>query len=487
MLEFPHYIDGEPVWSVSERTFTTTNPADGTDLATVAFGEAADVERAVDAAWNCYHEGAWRYLRPAVRARTLRRLASLIRDNATGLAELESADSGKPLRFASGDIEGTAELLDYFSTVPENVQGKVYADAVGYFSHSRREPYGVVAAIAPWNFPFMNAVWKTCAALAVGNSVILKMAEQTPVSTSSLAALALEAGVPAGAFNVVHGDGPTTGAALVSHPRVPKITFTGSTEVGREILRASADAIKSVHLELGGKTANIVLADAVMDEAVEGSLFTGFFNTGQICTAGTRLLVHDAIADEVLDRLLGRIQSLTVGDPRAETTDIGPVITEAQRARIEGYVAEGVDAGASIATGGGRPSGLDKSGYFLEPTVLTDVRPDMRIAQEEIFGPVVTVTRFADLDEAIEIANAVDYGLAATVWTTSLPAAMELTDRLDAGIVWTNCPNHLVWNAPYEGHKRSGLGEDLGLEVINTFTELKVSYMRYAGDPVRWS
>lgn len=486
MYECPHFIDGRPTWSLSGDTFTSTNPASGEQLATVALGGQDDVEAAVTAAWRCYDEGSWRHLAPPRRADMLRALADALRRNSVRIAEAESADTGKPIRFAAGDVASAAELLDYFSTLPQNVRGAVYADEPGYFAHSRREPYGVVGAVAPWNFPLVNAVWKTGAALAVGNSVVLKMAEQTPISSSLLAELTAAVGFPAGAFNVVHGDGPQTGAALVAHPRVPKITFTGSTSVGQSILRAGADMIKSVHLELGGKTANIVFADAHLDEAVDGSLFTGFFNSGQICTAGTRVLVEDSIADEFVNRLVERVSALKVGDPAAADTDIGPLISDEQRAQVEYSIGEGIESGAAVAIGGGRPPGVDDRGHYVQPTVLTGVRIDARVAQEEIFGPVVTVTRFSDLDDAIAKANAVRYGLAATVWTQSLARAMDTTDRLQAGIVWTNCPHHLVWNAPYEGHKVSGLGEDLGLEAINTFTQLKVSYMRHGGRPLQW-
>jgi acyl-CoA reductase-like NAD-dependent aldehyde dehydrogenase len=362
----------------------------------------------------------------------------------------------------------------------------VYADDVGYFTHSRHEPYGVVGAIAPWNFPFLNAVWKTGPPLSVGNSVILKMAEQTPLTTSLYGDLCLEAGIPPGVVNVVHGDGPTTGASLVAHPRVPKITFTGSTEVGAEILRRSAPHIKSCHLELGGKTANIVFSDADLGQALTGSLFTSFFNSGQICTSGSRLLVHDKIASEFVDNLRSRADALRVGDPLSPDTDLGPLISATQLARVEGYVRAGVEGGAQLITGGVRPESVPRGGYFYEPSIFTNVEPGMAIAQEEIFGPVLSVMTFADEDEATSLANDVCYGLAASVWTNKLDRALRMIDQLDSGIVWTNCPHHLVWNAPYEGRKRSGLGEDLGLEAMRTFTQLKVSYINTAAPQPSW-
>ena len=481
-----HVIDGEAVASLSGRTFETINPATGKRLAKAAFGEPEDVERAVDAASAAYDDGRWRNLPPAERARRLRRIANGIRDNAARLAQLETADTGKPLSASMGDVEAAADLLDYASTICQNVSGKVHADECGFFTHSRREPYGVVGAIAPWNFPFLNAVWKTAAPLAVGNSIVLKMAEQTPLTTSVYAQLCIDAGIPAGVLNVVQGDGPTTGAALVRNPRVPKITFTGSTEVGAEILRATASQIKSCHLELGGKTANIVFEDADLERALTGSLFTSFFNSGQICTAGSRLLVQESIASEFVDALCGRARTLRVGDPLAEGTDLGPLISAEQLERVDGYVRSGNEAGADLVLGGGRPSEAPTGGYFYEPSVLTNVAPKMSIAREEIFGPVLAVIEFSTEAEAIMLANGVLYGLAATVWTNRLDRALRMIEALEAGIVWTNCTHHLVWNAPYEGHKISGLGEDMGLEAAETFTKLKVSYINYAAPGISW-
>ena len=486
LQEVLHLIDGRPQKSLSGRTFETVNPATGKPIADVAFGEAEDMERAVASAWAAYEAGVWRDVSPGERANRLRRLAELVGERVEEIAELETRDSGKPLTAARGDVEATVGLLEYVSTLPQNVRGAVHADDAGYFTHSRREPYGVVGAIAPWNFPFMNAVWKTGPPLSVGNSVVLKMAEQTPLSTALYGELALEAGIPAGVLNIVHGDGPTTGAALAGHPRVPKITFTGSTEVGTQILHAAAPYIKSCHLELGGKTANIVFDDADLDQALAGSLFTSFFNSGQICTSGSRLLVHEAIAPDFLERLTQRATGLRVGDPLADTTDLGPLVSDDQLARVEGYVRSGVESGAALVTGGHRPEHTPADGYFYSPSIFTDVAPDMVIAQEEIFGPVLSVMTFSDEAGLTALANGVGYGLAATVWTNRLDRALRMIDELDAGIVWTNCAHHLTWNAPYEGHKLSGLGEDLGLEAIATFTKLKVSYVNISGSRLEW-
>lgn len=482
-----HIIDGQEVPSASGRTFESINPATGVAWATVAFGEAEDVNRAVASAWRAYESGVWSQMPADERGQRMRRVASLIEARADELAILESMDNGKPLSAAKGDILGAASLFEYFSQLPEHVFGKTYPDNQGYFTYSRREPYGVVAAIAPWNFPFMLAAWKTAAPLAVGNSVIIKMAEQTPVTTTKFAQICLEAGIPAGVVNVVHGDGPTTGAALVAHPRVPKITFTGSTEVGRAILRSSADHIKSVHLELGGKSPNIVFADADLEQAMAGSLFTSFFNSGQICTTGSRMLVAEEIADEFMERFAQRASEVIVGDPMQASTQLGPLISATQLQRVQEYIDVGKEAGAAIQLGGDQPviPGFEK-GYFVNPTIFHAVRPEMRIAQEEIFGPVLAVMTFANEEEALQLANNTIYGLAATLWTSDLARAFRMADKLDAGIIWTNCPHYLRWNVPYEGHRTSGQGEDLGLESIQTFTKLKVNYINYGGGKLDW-
>lgn len=482
-----HIIDGQEVPSLSGRTFASYNPATGEIWADVAFGGPDEVDRAVSAAAHAYASGVWAGLPPAERGRRLRRVAQVIADRADAIAEIESTDTGKPLSAATGDILGAAAAFEYFSQLPEQISGKLYATTPGYFAYSRREPYGVVGAIAPWNFPFSIATWKTAPALAAGNSVVIKMAEQSPVSTNALALACLEGGVPPGVVNVVHGDGPTTGAALAAHPGVPKITFTGSTEVGRAILRAGAEHIKSVHLELGGKTPNIVFADADIEQALAGSLFTSFFNTGQICTSGSRLLVAEERAEEFIAAFTERARAITVGDPRHDSTHMGPLISATQLERVTGYIEAGQRDGATLALGGDRPRDPGcTGGYFINPTVFRDVQPRMRIAQEEIFGPVLSILTFSNEDEAVRIANDVAYGLAATVWTQDLSRALRMAEQLQAGIIWTNCPHYLQLNVPYEGHKQSGLGEDLGLESMTTYTKLKVNYINFGGQRTHW-
>lgn len=485
-IKIGHFIDGAVVESSSGRTFQSLNPATGEVLAEVAYGEREDVDRAVASAVRAFREGVWTSLEPAERARRMRRVAQLIADSAEELALLESQDTGKPITNARRDIVGGAATMEYFSQLPEHVTGKVDASGPGKFVYSSREPYGVVGAIAPWNFPFSLAVLKTAAPLAAGNYVVLKMAEQSPVTTARFAELCFEGGIPAGVVNTVHGDG-ATGAAIVEHPDVPKITFTGSTEVGKIILRSAADRIKSVHLELGGKSPNIVLADADVEQAVDGSLFTSYYNSGQICTSGSRLLISEDRADEFLDQFRERSAGLVVGNPLNESTHIGPLISATQLKSVKSYIALGVDEGASIALGGDSPSiPGHEGGYFVNPTIFRGVKPSMRIAQEEIFGPVLSVLTFRDENEALKIANDVAYGLAATVWTNDLGRAFHFAEKLEAGIIWTNQPHQGQNNVPYEGHKISGLGEDQGMESINTFTKLKVHYIAHDGRRMHW-
>ena len=484
MDEILHVIDGEVTASADGATFAVEDPATATQYATAAFGKHADVDRAVRAAWAAFDGGEWRRKDGASRSTTLRAIAQLIRDRGDEIAEVESRDTGKPIAQARMEVVGTAGLVDYYAGVTQESLGTVYEQPAGFFAYSKREPYGVVGAIAPWNFPFQLAAWKVIPALAVGNSVVLKMAEQTPASSTLFAQLCLDAGLPPGALNVVHGDG-TTGASLVAHPDVPKLTFTGSTAVGKAILRSAADHVKSVHLELGGKTPNIVFDDAPLDAAVAGSLFTSFFNSGQICTAGSRLLVAEGIADRFLDQYLERASRIRVGDPLDEATHMGPLISATQHRTVTDYIEVGLAAGATRSLG---DQPIDTpGGYYIAPTVFEGVTADMRIAQEEIFGPVVSVIRFDDEDEAVDIANGVMYGLAATVWTSDIGRSMRMADRLDAGVIWTNCPHHLTWNVPYEGHKASGLGEDLGTEALRTFTRLKVHYVAYDVQTNGWA
>lgn len=480
-----HLIDGQQVGSLSEQTFESVEPATGTRLSEVAFGAAEDVDRAAVSAAQAFRDGRWQHLPAAERAARMRRVADLLLEHSDELAELEARDSGAPLSKTKGDVAGAAGAFTYFAQLPEHVSGRTYAADPGYLLYSQRTPYGVVAAIAPWNFPLLLAAWKTAPALAVGNSVIIKMAEQTPLSTALFGQICLEAGIPPGVVNVVHGDGAVTGAALVRHPLVRKVTFTGSTDVGRQILRDSAQDIKSVHLELGGKSPSVVFADADLDQAVAGSLFTTFFNSGQVCTSSSRILVQASIADEFRSAFVERAKNLTVGDPMDAATQLGPLVSRTQQRRVAGYINAGLQEGATVLTGASSDEPA-RPGFFVTPTVFGDVTPDMRIFREEIFGPVATIVEFADEAEAVRLANDTEYGLAATVWTQSLGRAMRMSEQLEVGIVWTNCPNYGQWNVPYEGHKLSGLGEDKGLESIATFTHLKTHQVNFGAYSSPW-
>ncbi len=377
-----HFIGGAAVASASGRTFATIDPSTGDEIAQVAFGEAEDIERAVAAGRAVFDSGAWSKASPGHRAAVLRRLADLIRDDADRIGTIESRDTGKPIGQAIAEVNLAADFFTYFAGHAELPNGRTHPADAGYFVYSIREPYGVVGAISPWNYPFLLACWKTAPALAVGNSIVLKMAEQTPLSTSELGPLTVAAGMPAGVFNIVHGDGPTTGAALVAHPQVRKLTFTGSTATGQAILRSAAEHIKSVHLELGGKTPNIIFGDADMEQAIAGSLFTAFYNTGQICTSGSRLLVQRSDADRIIEAFVERARSIKVGDPGDASSQLGPLISAEQYERVTGYIEEGRRGGARLALGGGRPQVPVAGGYYVEPTIFVDVTPDMRIAKE---------------------------------------------------------------------------------------------------------
>ncbi|HZR81248.1 MAG TPA: aldehyde dehydrogenase family protein [Candidatus Binatia bacterium] len=473
-------IDGKWVESASGKTFDTMNPATGEVLARVAEGDAEDVDRAVRAARRAFDESPWPTSAPSERARVLFRVAELIEKNADELAQLETLDNGKSIAESRNvDVPGAAATFRYFAGWADKHYGETIPSDPAFFNFTLREPIGVCGQIIPWNFPLLMASWKLAPGLACGNTLVLKPAEQTPLSALRLGELLLEAGVPAGVVNIVPGFGPTAGRAIVTHPMVDKVAFTGSTEVGKEIHRLTADGLKRVSLELGGKSPNIVFADADVEEAVKGALLGVFFNQGQVCCAGTRLFVEDKLHDEFADALASHASQMPQGHGLDPGTAVGPLVSEEQLKRVTGYLELGKKEGAKAITGGERnvASGLEK-GYFVKPTVFTGVKNDMRIAQEEIFGPVVSVIPFRDESDAVLQGNDTLYGLAAGVWTRDVSKAHRVARAIRAGTVWVNCYNVFSEAAPFGGYKGSGYGREQGRYSLELYTQVKTVWMR---------
>jgi phenylacetaldehyde dehydrogenase len=472
-------IDGERRPAQDGATFATLNPSDGTVLATVAQAGPADVDAAVRSARAAF-EGPWAAMAPGQRAAVLFRLADLIDEHAEELAQLESLDVGNPVANTTViDIPLSSDQYRYYAGWVTKIEGSTVPNMYPS-THVRleREPVGVVAAIVPWNFPLVIASWKVAPALAAGCTVVLKPAEQTPLTAVRLGELALEAGLPPGVLNVCTGDG-TTGAALVDHPDVDKIAFTGSDAVGRQIASAAGRTLKHVELELGGKSPTIILPDADIGAASMSAAQAIFYNTGQVCSAGSRLLVHDAVYDEVMSGVLEVAGALRPGPQLAADTTLGPLVSQDQLDRVTSYVDLGREEGAELVRGGVRPEGLDR-GYFLEPTVFAGAPVDGRLVNEEIFGPVVVVDRFGDLDEVIARANATDFGLAAGVFTGDLRAAHRLAKELRVGVVWINAYNLFDAAVPFGGTKASGYGRDSGWAALDGYLQTKSVWTNYA-------
>jgi phenylacetaldehyde dehydrogenase len=470
------FIDGQWTDAASGKTFETPNPATGETLARVAEGDAEDINRAVRAARGAF-DGEWSRLTPSDRGRIIWRIGDLILEHAEELAQLESLDNGKPYAVALGaDVPLAADLFHYMAGWATKINGQTidisvpYMPGANFHSYTLREPVGVVGQIIPWNFPLLMAAWKLGPALTTGCTVVLKPAEQTPLTALRLAELIAEAGVPAGVVNVVTGYGETAGAALAAHPDVDKVAFTGSTEVGKLIVAASgATNLKKLTLELGGKSPNIVFDDAE-DAAVEGAANAIFFNHGQCCVAGSRLFVQAGKYDEVVDGVAEIAKSIKLGSGLDPTTQMGPLVSEEQFQRVSGFLESGRTDGATALAGGGRHG---DRGYFIEPTVLTNTRPDMKVVREEIFGPVVVAAPFTDLDEIAAVANDSEYGLGAGIWTRDISKAHALAKKLRAGTVWINCYNVFDASLPFGGYKQSGWGREMGAEVLNNYTEVK--------------
>jgi len=461
-------------WVAAEsgRTFATINPSTGEAICQVAEADAADVDAAVHAAREAFEHGPWRTMNASARGRLLYRLADLIEANAEGLAQLEALDNGKPVSVARAvDVAKTVACYRYFAGWADKVHGKTIPIDGDFLCYTRHEPIGVVGQIIPWNFPMLMMAWKLAPALATGNTVVLKPAEQTPLSALRIGELILEAGFPAGVVNILPGFGPTAGAALASHMDVDKVAFTGSTEVGHLIMEAAARSnLKPVTLELGGKSPNIVFEDADLDEAVEGAHMGLFANQGQSCCAGSRVFVERSIYDAFVEKSVARARGRVVGDPFDPRTELGPLVDQSQFDKVMGYIESGRSDGATLACGGDR---IGDRGYFLRPTVFADVRDEMKIAREEIFGPVMSILPFHGVDEAVNRANGTPFGLAAAVWTRDIKKALAVSNGVRAGTVWINCYNVLDTRAPFGGFKQSGIGRELGEYGLQQYTQVK--------------
>lgn len=465
------YINGAWTKSRSGKTFTDICPITAQPYCDVAEGDAADIDLAVKAAREALDKGPWGTMPAAARGMLLWKLADQLEMRAEHITQLETIDNGKPIFESKIDLMQTVAIFRYFAGWADKIAGATIPISGPQLVYTRREPVGVVGAIIPWNFPILMAAWKLAPALACGNTVVLKPAEQTPLSALEIAHAAEKAGFPPGVLNVVNGFGPTAGRALVDHPDVNKIAFTGSTEVGREIAARAAATLKRVSLELGGKSANVVLADADVDQAIRGALVGIFYGKGEVCAAGSRLIVSSKIHDQVLEGIVAKAARYAPSDPFNPKSRMGALVSETQMRRVLQYIDKGQAENAKLVAGGKRVEGMP--GYFVEPTIFDNVTNDMTIGREEIFGPVLAVMKFDEEEEAAQMANANPYGLAAAVYTRDIARAHGLAAQIKAGTVWINCINLYDAAAPFGGYKSSGYGRDLGAAALEQYTETK--------------
>jgi aldehyde dehydrogenase (NAD+) len=470
------FINNEWRPAASGKRFPVENPATEEVIAEVALGDAADVDNAVLAARTCFESDAWRGLSARKRGRLLTKAADLLEARIDEVARLETAHNGKTLFESKIELTMTVNTLRYYGGWADKITGDTLPVDGPFLCYTLREPVGVVGAIVPWNFPLNIASWKFAPALAAGCTIVLKPASETPLTALAMAELMLEAGVPAGAFNVVPGGGSTAGAALVRHPDVDKISFTGSTEVGRQIMRMAADSNKRVTLELGGKSPNVIFADADIPAAVKGAQTGIFYGKGEVCAAGSRLLVEDRVHDQVIEQLAAGAKKITPGDPLDKNTRLGALVSKKQQESVLSYIKKGVDEGATLVAGGKavKPNG---KGYYVEATVFDGVTPEMTIAREEIFGPVLAVLTFKDFEDGVKLANRSMYGLAAGIWTKDIQKAHRAARAIRAGTVWINSYNFYDSGAPFGGFKASGFGRDLGRDALDGYLETKTVWV----------
>ena len=467
------FIDGAFAASSTGKRFATVNPATGETIAEVAEASSADLDRAVAAARKAFESGPWAAMKPRQRGRILTRAAELLLSRADAFGRVETLDNGKPIfEAAKIDMPAAAECLAYFGEYADKLYGDTFPGRPDAFLLTLREPVGVVGAITPWNFPLLQAMWKIAPALALGNTVVLKPASVTPLTALLFAELLAEAGLPPGAFNVVPGPGAVIGQAMAEHPGIDKISFTGETETGKSILRAAAGTVKRVSMELGGKSPNVVFADADLDAAAKGAINGIFYGKGELCSAGSRLLVEESVHDALMEKVVERARKMAPGDPLDPKTRLGSLVSEKQRDNVARYVEAGSREGAKLVAGGKRAAVAGK-GAFFEATVFDGVTPSMTIAREEIFGPVLSTLTFKDEGEAVAIGNSTIYGLAAAVWSRDVKKALRTAKALKAGTVWVNAYNFYDPGLPFGGYKESGFGRERGHYALQEYTQVK--------------